>query len=150
MTNIKAFVDTNVLLRMMHNTLSLHKEAKSLIEDMWENDVELWINRQVIREYLVQVTHPRTFAYALPIQQIMNQVATIQALFQIADENSLVTEHLLTLLSTYPTLGKQIHDANIIATMQTYRIDTLLTANISDMRRFSDTIKIIPLIEEQT
>jgi len=36
-----------------------------------------------------------------------------------------------------------VHDANIVATMLTYGIDTLLTLNIDDFKRFADKIMLL-------
>jgi len=54
----------------------------------------------------------------------------------------------LSLLKAYPTGGKQVHDANIVATMMVYQIDTLLTQNLDDMKRFSGIVKLLPLVED--
>ncbi len=43
--------------------------------------------------------------------------------------------------------GKQIHDANIVATMQVYNISHLFTLNIADFMRFSSFITLIELDE---
>ncbi len=142
----RAFVDTNVLLRAMMPQMALHKQAEALVQKMWTDDVELWISRQVVREYLVQATHPNTFTPPLTIEQVLEQLETIQSLFRVADETRAVTAQLLTLLKTYPTRGKQVHDANIVATMLVYNINTLLTINVDDMKRFADKIKLIPLL----
>lgn len=64
----------------------------------------------------------------------------------MADDTVNVTTQLLLLLRDYPTGGKQVHDANIVATMLAYNIDTLITQNIDDMQRFSDKIAIIQLV----
>jgi len=144
----KAFVDTGVILRALHHSMPLHREANTLIDKMWDDDVELWISRQVVREYLVQATHPRTFAQPLTLPQIMMHIETIQSLFRIADDTHEVTAQLLELLKAYPTGGKQVHDANIIATMLVYGIDTLLTINVEDMKRFADRVKLLPLVGE--
>jgi predicted nucleic acid-binding protein len=125
--------------------MALHNEAEALVQRMWANHVELWISGQVIREYLVQATHPNTFVRPLKIEQVIAQIETIRSLFQVADDTREVTTQLLALLKTHPTRGKQIHDANVVATMLVYGIDTLLTMNIEDMRRFEDKIKLIPL-----
>jgi predicted nucleic acid-binding protein len=69
----KAFVDTNILLRALIPQLPLHQDCEALIQQMWEDDVELWISRQVIREYLVQVTHPRTLTIPATTEQICNK-----------------------------------------------------------------------------
>jgi len=41
--------------------------------------------------------------------------------------------------------GKQVHDANIVATMLVYGIPQLLTHNPSDFARFSGLISVLPL-----
>lgn len=142
-----AFVDTNVLLRAIHHTLPNHLETNTLIYQMWDDDVELWISRQVIREYLVQVTHPNTFRVPETLAEIMEDIANIRSLFRIVDETRETTDQLLKLLQKYPTVGKQIHDANIVATMMVNGIDTLLTINVADMKRFSAEIKVISPIK---
>lgn len=103
----------------------------------------MWISRQVIREYLVQITHPKTFVSPLSIGEIKRQVEAIQSLFHVADESAEVTAQLMSILEAYPTRGKQIHDANIVATMLAMGIDTLLTFNRGDFKRFDDRITIV-------
>jgi len=51
----------------------------------------------------------------------------------------------LNLLQQFPTAGRQVHDANIVATMLTAGIDRLLTHNVKDFDRFSTLITVIPL-----
>lgn len=79
-----AFVDTNVLLRAFHSTFPEHAHIRAMVERMLDEDVVLWINRQVIRKYLVQATHPRTFAPPLTIDQVLRQITAFVALFSIA------------------------------------------------------------------
>ena len=141
----RAFVDTNILLRAFNPRMDHHIESEALVQKMWEGDTVLWINRQVIREYLVQVTHPGNLKTPLTTEQALRQMQVITTLFRVADETTEVTNHLLSLLKTYPTSGKQVHDANIVATMLANGIDTLLTLNFADFKRFEDQIKIISL-----
>ncbi|MBI5670665.1 MAG: hypothetical protein HZC41_21950 [Chloroflexi bacterium] len=54
-------------------------------------------------------------------------------------------EKLLELLRAYPTSGKQIHDANIVATMLASGVERLITLNVDDMKHFADGITLIPL-----
>ena len=117
----KAFVDTNIFLRAMMVGMPLHHECETLVFQQWSNDIELWISRQVIREYLVQATHPQTFNPPLSIQAVSDQLAKTTPLFRVADDTDAVTKQLISLLNTYPTRGKQVHDANIVATMKNIR-----------------------------
>jgi predicted nucleic acid-binding protein len=139
----KAFVDTNVLLRAIHSQLHQHTACEALVQKMWEENVDLWVSRQVIREYLVQVTHSRTFAIPLSPQQVTGQIDMIQTLFHVADETQAVTDQLLQLCRVYQTGGKQIHDANIVAVMVVYGIDRLITLNTADFKRYEDRISLV-------
>jgi predicted nucleic acid-binding protein len=67
----KAFVDTNILLRAYHNTFPEHNRVRKLFDRIIDEDYEMWISRQVVREYLVQMTHPRTFTEPRPIDAIL-------------------------------------------------------------------------------
>ncbi|MBZ0299001.1 MAG: type II toxin-antitoxin system VapC family toxin [Anaerolineae bacterium] len=147
MTVGKAFVDTNVLLRAVNDALPLHGEADEPVRRMRHNGYELWISRQIIREYLSQVTRPGFFIQPMVMEQVDQQVRVMRVLFKIADETEAVTTQLLALLRAFPTGGKQIHDANIVATMLVYGIDTLLTQNVADMKRFASRIQIVPLTQ---
>lgn len=42
-----------------------------------------------------------------------------------------------------PLGGKQVHDANLVATMHAYGIDHLLTLNAADFRRFEPRIALL-------
>lgn len=138
-----AFVDTNVLLRSIHVNALLHQESDALIAQMRENGYTLWISRQVLREYLVQVMRPGILRQSLTVKQVKARLKTMRLVFTIADDTDAVTEKLIELLERFPSGGKQIHDVNIVATMLVNQIDTLLTLNLAHMERFGSEIKII-------
>ena len=79
------------------------------------------------------------------MEDVLKQINLIKVTCSVADETEQVTLKLLELLKTYPTRGKQIHDANLVATMLTYGIDTLLTLNIDDLKRFEPAIQLMTL-----
>ncbi|MDZ4770519.1 MAG: type II toxin-antitoxin system VapC family toxin [Chloroflexota bacterium] len=147
MTGVKVFVDTNILLRTILSQMKQHAEVDALVKRTLREGAELWINGQVIREFIVQATHPRTLTEPLTIEQVVQEIEVAKPLFRVADETEAVRDKLLELLRQYPTQGKQVHDANLVATMLAYEIDTLLTLNVDDLKRFEDKIKIISLEE---
>ncbi len=102
----------------------------------------MWISRQVLREFLANMTRPQTYMQPTSPDQLLEMIRLFQKQYQVADENSLVTNKLLELLEKIPMGGKQIHDANIVATIQTYGIADLLRLNVVDFNRFSNDIKV--------
>ncbi|QEA39103.1 type II toxin-antitoxin system VapC family toxin [Pistricoccus aurantiacus] len=101
----------------------------------------LWISRQIIREYLVTMTRPQTFEN-LSKATVLEQVDQFVEHFHIADDTATVTNQLTRLVNDFPIGGKQVHDANIVATLLAYDIPCLLTHNIKDFERFDKTIVI--------
>jgi predicted nucleic acid-binding protein len=53
-----------------------------------------------------------------------------------------VTDRLVSLCRQTPVGGRQIHDANIVATMLAYGERRLLTFNTADLRCYADRIEI--------
>jgi predicted nucleic acid-binding protein len=141
----RLFVDTNVVLQATFRAAPSHKACVTALEAYKRQGADLWINRQVIREFLSQITRNQQYMQALTVDQATKAARILQQDYQIADETSKVTETLLGLLEQFPTGGKQVHDASIIATMLVYNIPGLLSMNIDDLKRFTPMIDLVPV-----
>jgi len=140
------FVDTNVLVAANVATHPRHTAALQRLKDLSAGGAEFWISRQVLREYLATLTRPQMFALPQPVSVLVTQVAYFQSKMKVADETAAVTANLLALLQAVPLGGKQVHDANLVATMKALGIARLLTDNIADFKRFGPLIVVLPLI----
>ncbi len=138
------FLDTNILLRYDILETPEHKQVRDAIQMLIHWDCSLWISRQVIREYCRALTHP-AFPSPLEMTQAVKRARQLIQFFQIADENEQVMQNLFTLLETIKIGGKQVHDTNIIATMQSFGITHLLTLNLADFDRFRPLIGVLSL-----
>ncbi|MEZ4671774.1 MAG: type II toxin-antitoxin system VapC family toxin [Anaerolineae bacterium] len=142
----RVFLDTNILIRSTVKTAPMHLETRIALDRLWKTRSELWISRQVLREYMVNVTRHQTFMQPLPISTVLKRVRFFMGNFELAEDSDVVTDNLLRLISTIEVSGKQIHDANIVATMQAYGIDQLLTNNVEDFTHFASLITILPIV----
>ena len=61
----------------------------------------------------------------------------------ILEDGPAVTQVLIELCRTVPIGGRQIHDANIVATMLAHGERRLLTFNTADFIRFTPGIELI-------
>ena len=141
----RVFLDTNILTRATVITAPLHEAALAAVERFWEAEAELWISQQVIREYLATVTRPQTYAQPVPMARALEQARRFRVRFHVAEGTVAVLDRLLELLAAVPMGGRQVHDANVVATMLAYNIRTLCTHNVADFERFSDYITVLPL-----
>lgn len=149
MTDVKPlFIDTNALVYATVQESPFHAQALQALQAAYQAGRPLWISRQVLREYLMTLTRPQAFA-ALPKETVLSQVEQFTERFQVADDTPAVTQQLLNLIRQYPVGGKQVHDANIVATMLAYGIPCLLTHNTSDFARFAGIISVEGIIDNQ-
>lgn len=136
------FVDTNILV-YANQSGSAHREASlALLAKMEASKAPLWISGQILREYLAVVTRQQGQFSGLPMAAAVERVRFFAQRFWIAEDGPPVRHLFLTLLATYPTAGKQVHDANIVATMLANGVTHLLTNNVADFRRFGSLITI--------
>jgi predicted nucleic acid-binding protein len=141
------FLDTNILVRFALKSAPFHQEIRKVIGDFWKDNVDLWISRQVMREMASVITRPQTYARPLTSQTAAQEIRALPASFFVADETIGVSDKLLELMEQHPMGGKQVHDANIVATMQVHGITRLFTLNTADFMRFSKLITVITLEE---
>jgi predicted nucleic acid-binding protein len=142
---LACFVDTNILVYATSMGAPLHRQASEEIRRRHESGEELWVSRQILREYLAVLSRPQTYSRPKPVRKLVTDVRFFLNHFRIAEEGSAVTEKLLELIEEREGGGKQIHDANVVATMLVNGISSLLTHNTSDFARFADVIEVIPL-----
>jgi predicted nucleic acid-binding protein len=140
------FVDTNVLVFARIPSAPFHAEASKAMNRVFQSGAALRISRQIIREFISTVTKPLSFSKPFDSARVAVEVENLEQAALVADETADVTRQLLALLAAIPCGGKQVHDANIVATMLVHGIPNLLTHNIADFQRFGHLITIIPLV----
>jgi predicted nucleic acid-binding protein len=139
------FVDTNILVFASERRAPLHAVALQAMRDVRTSGSPIWVSRQILREYVAVLSRPQIWGIPQPIATLVGEVRWFERRFRVAEDNPRVTVHLLRLLQEIPAAGKQVHDANIVATMQTYGIPRLLTHNDADFARYAGIITVVPL-----
>ena len=137
------FIDTNVLVMSRFPLAPDHDAARASLERAFRDPEPLRISRQVIREYLAVVTRPQTWPVGITRDEALDDVSRLTRSFEILEDGPLVTETLVGLCREVPVGGRQIHDANIVATMLARGEHRLLTFNVADFRRYGDRIELV-------
>ena len=136
------FVGTNVLIYANQIGSAHHDPAVRLLRQADADGLELWISAQVLREYLAAVTRVQGHIAPLTMPVAVEQARLLAQRFWILEDGPSVRAQLLTLLSVHPVAGRQVHDANIVATMLAHGVTHLLTFNVADFTRFADIVTI--------
>ncbi len=137
------FIDTNVLVYSRFLEAPHHTVARQLLDRALQGAEPLRISRQVIREYLSVVTRPQTWPIAITLENALNDAHRLASSFEVLEDGPSVTDRLIMLCREVPAGGRQIHDANVVATMLAHGETRLLTFNDSDFRRYGDRIELV-------
>jgi predicted nucleic acid-binding protein len=137
------FVDTNVMVHATQVTSPHRDVARQALERHSEGPERLCISRQILREYLAVVTRPQLFASPVPMAAALADVARFADAFDVLEDGFEVGVQLVDLCCSIALAGRQVHDANIVATMLADGERRLLTANRSDFQRFEPRIEIV-------
>lgn len=148
MNDLTVFVDANVLIYVALSNSAFHQVARQQLISFAGSGKVLCISNQVIREYLSGMSRTLLNARQYDAIRLANDVYMMQRQYTVLEETICTRQNLLNLLGRFTTGGKQVHDANIVATMQQYGITQLLTNNVDDFKRFDSLITLIPLIEQ--
>ena len=140
------FVDTNILVFATDANSPLESAAEAELEQWRKQGTDLYISVQVLREYLAVTTRPAPAQIAPPdYPAILGNMASFRSEFHVLEDTRLASEKLGELVQRFGVKGRQVHDANIAATMLAHGLQHLLTHNGSDFTRFSPLIIVHPL-----
>ena len=137
------FIDTNALVYSRNLEAPNHYAAKEILERVYQDAEPLRISRQIVREYLAVMTRPQPWKVQISRDDVIEDANRLLRDFEILEDGPVVTDSLITLCREVEVGGKQIHDANIVATMLAHGERRLLTFNTSDFRRFRDHIELV-------
>jgi predicted nucleic acid-binding protein len=142
----RVMLDTNVLLAATDKGRAEHHDALTIVSDWAAARAVLCTSGQVLREYLAVATRPTSKdGLGLAMPDALANVRAIRERSTLLAEDRSVADRLAGLLADVECTGKQVHDANLVATMLVHGISDLVTMNVADFARFSRHIGLIQL-----
>jgi predicted nucleic acid-binding protein len=130
-------VDTNILLRAAEPSSTQHRECVDALQRLTEAKADQVVCAQVLIEFWVAATRPVS----------VNGLGMGAAEAKATLDDFLRTSRCLTeppdiaarwrdVVTRYSVLGKQAHDARIVAIMGAHGISRILTLNVGDFSRY--------------
>ena len=141
------FLDTNILIYLTDPASPWHEIAFSTVQKLRAEPTQLVISYQILREFLAVATKIVVTQRKGELEDIVVNIQTFREEFLVLQETDLVFNTLISITNRVAVAGKQIHDANIVATMYVHGINRLLTHNAKDFARFASYINVIPLVQ---
>jgi predicted nucleic acid-binding protein len=142
----RVVLDTNVLLAATDEGRADHVAALAVLDEWPGQGTTLYVSGQIVREYLAVATRPpASNGLGLSLSDATANARAIRERSRFVGEDHKVSGRLLELVEQNHCAGKQVHDANIVATMLVHGIEAIVTLNTADFARFDEHIQVIKL-----
>lgn len=142
----RVMLDTNVMLAATDARRRGHGDALRVLNEWPVKGASLCVSVQVLREYLVTATRPvESNGLGVPVPEALANVRDLRERTTLLPESGRVLDRLLNLLRDVACAGKQIHDANLVATMLAHNVHAIVTMNLKDFARFEPHVNLIGL-----
>jgi len=142
----RAMLDTNVLLAATDEARPEHDQALEVVNSWPGHGTTLYTSGQIMREYLAVATRPaERNGLGLNQADALANVRALRGRTTLLVEDGKVADRLLALLDDIECGGKQVHDANVVATMLVHGIEAVVTINLDDFTRFARQVRLIGL-----
>lgn len=134
---MRYLLDTNIVLRIVNQDDALHSSVTRAVQMATTQGHELVIVPQVIYEFWSTASRPKNVnGLGWPLDLIRSLIGEFTAAWTLLSDNPDIYPIWLELVTTYQVAGKQVHDARRAAAAQVHKIETLLTLNVTDFKRF--------------
>jgi predicted nucleic acid-binding protein len=142
---VNILADTNVVLRMLQTSHPDYTVAADAIRTVRQRNHQVAIVPQVLYEYWVVATRPiGQNGFGLSAIQAEAHVDQAQRFFRLYRDERRVFRIWRALVVQYQVLGKQAHDARLVAAMERHGLGVILTFNANDFSRYKGIRAISP------
>ena len=135
-------VDTNILVHSSVTASPDHARARAALARLRPQG-PVAVTRQILREFLSATTRPQPWAKAATLAEATQNIDGFLRRFAVLEDGPRVWDELMALTRGFAFGGKQVHDANIVATMLAHGETRLLTFNGADFHRFASLIEVV-------
>lgn len=140
-------LDTNLLGRLANRLDPSYPTAQNAISTLHRQQETLHITAQNLVEFRNFATRP-TSANGLGLSPTKAAAiaASFEAAFPLLEETPDIYPAWRTLVDGLGIIGKQVHDARLVAVCQVHGVDQLLTFNDGDFRRLTTIAPFMTVI----
>src|SRR5438105_3912509 len=121
-------LDTNVLVRLANTADARHAEATQAVVELHRRGEALHVTPQVLIEFRNVATRPAALnGLGLSTVDAEAQAAGFEAVFPLLTENPDIYPTWKALVGGLGVIGKQVHDARLVAVCHAHGVTHLLT-----------------------
>jgi predicted nucleic acid-binding protein len=141
---MRVLVDTNILLRSSQPTHPLCSQAVHAVSRLLRQKDSVFFCSQNIAEFWNVATRPAGMnGLGLSKDEVVKEVASIEHLLTLLPDVPGIYPEWKRVVAQHKVQGVKVYDARLVAVMNLYGVNSLLTFNTDDFKRYGN-ITILP------
>ncbi len=142
---MRVLVDTNILLRSAQPSHPLCPQATRVVSKLLRQVDSVFFCPQHIAEFWNVTTRPADRnGLGLSHEEVLREIASIEMLLTLLPDIPAIYPAWKEIVRVYKVQGIKVYDARLVAIMRVYDIESVLTFNDADFRRYVGISAIRP------
>jgi predicted nucleic acid-binding protein len=142
---VRVLVDTNVLLRSAQPNHPLCSQATHAVSKLLRQNDEVFFCSQNIAEFWNVATRPAEVnGLGFSHEEVLQEVGSIENLLTLLPDVPAIYPVWKQIVEDHRVQGVRVYDARLVAVMGVYAVESVLTFNTADFKRYSNISALHP------
>jgi predicted nucleic acid-binding protein len=142
-----SLVDSNILLRLTQPAHPEYAVTSAAVAKLLKQNTDLCVVPQNLVEFWAVASRPSANRGGLGMKPdaVDGEMQRLRSLFHLLEGAQGIADSWQQLVKLHQVSGKQVHDAHLVAAMQVYGLQNILTFNGEDFKRYPGIMVINPV-----
>src|SRR5664279_4676500 len=142
---MRVLVDTNILLRSAQPNHPLCHQATHAVSKLIRQKDAVFFCSQNIAEFWNVATRPADLnGLGLLHEEVLQEVSSIERLLTLLPDIPAIYAAWKKIVTDKKVQGVKVYDARLVAVMNVYAVESVLTFNTADFKRYSNITALHP------
>ena len=142
---MRVLVDTNILLRSAQPNHPFCAQATHAVSKLIRQKDAVFFCSQNVAEFWNVATRPADQnGLGLSHEEALQEVSSIEKLLTLLPDIPAIYAAWKEIVSDHKVQGVRVYDARLVATMNVYAVENVLTFNAVDFKRYSNIAALHP------
>ncbi len=142
---MRVLTDTNILLRSAQPSHPLCSEATHAVSRLLRQKESVFFCSQNITEFWNVATRPAgANGLGMSVDEVLREINSIETLITLLPDIPGIYAEWKRIVARHDVQGVKVYDARLVAIMTVYSVDSVLTFNAADFKRYSNVTALHP------
>ena len=142
---MRVLIDTNILLRSAQPSHPLYSQATRAVAKLMRDRHEVFVCAQNVVEFWNVATRPVELnGVGFSQEEALREVSSLESFFTLLPDVPAIYAAWKEIVRERRVQGVKVYDARLVAVMTVYRVDSVLTFNAADFKRYTNITALHP------